>query len=73
MEKPIVDGLETEMGDRLHVIRINIQDRVGRELGPVYDFEYTPTYIFFDANGTELWRSIGEIDPQRVRNSVVQQ
>jgi hypothetical protein len=39
-------------------------------LAPVYDFEYTPTYIFFDGQGHEVWRTIGEIDPQRVRDSV---
>ncbi len=67
-----MDGLESELGPKLHVIRINIQDTVGRELAPVYNFEYTPTYIFFDARGTELWRTVGEIDPQRVRDSVAQ-
>ena len=61
------------MGTRLHILRLNIQDKVGRELAPVYDFEYTPTYIFFDANGKELWRSVGEIDVQRVRDSMPQQ
>jgi hypothetical protein len=68
-----VDGLENELSQKLHVIRINIQDQIGRELGPVYNFEYTPTYIYFDAQGNELWRTIGEIDPQRVRDSVNQQ
>ena len=65
-----MDGLESELGARLHILRVNIQDQVGRELAPVYDFEYTPTYIFFDAQGNEVWRTIGEIDPQRVRDSV---
>jgi hypothetical protein len=67
-----VDGLESELGPKLNIIRINIQDQVGRELGPVYNFEYTPTYIYFDAHGNELWRSVGDIDPQRVRDSVNQ-
>jgi thioredoxin-related protein len=68
-----VDGLETELGPKLHILRLNIQDNVGRELAPVYDFEYTPTFIFFDAQGKELWRTVGEIDPQRVRDSVANQ
>lgn len=67
-----MDGLENELGDQIYIMRINIQEQVGRELVPVYDFEYTPTYIFFDAQGREIWRSIGEIDPQRVRDSVNQ-
>lgn len=68
-----MDGLEQELGPRLRILRINIQDQVGRELAPVYDFEYTPTYIFFDSRGHELWRTVGEIDQQRVRDSVSQQ
>ncbi len=65
-----MDGIEEEMGSKLHVIRIDIQQSVGRELAPVYGFEYTPTYIFFDAKGNEVWRTIGEIDPQKVIDSV---
>ena len=65
-----MDGLDQELRGRLHILRINIQDQVGRELAPVYDFEYTPTYIFFDARGREEWRTIGEIDVSRVKQSV---
>ena len=65
-----MDGIEQELSPRLEILRINVQDNVGRELAPVYDFEYTPTYIFFDAQGHELWRTIGEIDPQEVRASI---
>jgi thioredoxin-related protein len=68
--KPVVDGLEQELGDRLLFIRLNIQEPVGRELAPVYGFESTPTFIFFDAQGNELWRSVGDFDPQRVRDSL---
>lgn len=65
-----MDGLENELAGRLDIIRVDIQQNVGRELAPVYDFEYTPTYIFFDAKGNELWRTVGEIDPQKVYDSV---
>jgi thioredoxin-related protein len=67
-----VDGLEKEMGDRLEIIRVNIQSRAGRELAPVYNFEYTPTFVFFDSQGNEGWRSIGTLDVQKVRDSVNQ-
>jgi thioredoxin-related protein len=68
--KPVVDELENELRDQLLVIRINIQEDVGRELAPVYDFEFTPTFIYFDGDGNELWREVGELDPQRVQESV---
>jgi thioredoxin-related protein len=65
-----VDGLENELGNKLLIIRLDIQQPVGRELAAAYGFEYTPTYIFFDGRGKELWRSIGEIDPQKVQDSL---
>jgi len=68
--KPIVDALEVELGDRITVIRLNIQEEVGRELAPVYGFEFTPTFIFFDAGGNELWREVGGLDTRRVRESL---
>ncbi len=68
-----MDGLERDLGSKLRILRVDVQSPVGRELAPVYNFEYTPTFIFFDAKGQELWRSIGEIDAQRVRASVASQ
>jgi len=54
----------------LHIIRLNIQEDVGRELAPVYDFTFTPTFIFFDADGQEIWREVGGLDIQKVRESL---
>lgn len=68
-----MDGIERELAGKLKVVRIDVQQNVGRELAPLYEFEYTPTYIFFDGQGSEVWRTIGEIDPRRVRDSVLGQ
>ncbi|MCE7904190.1 MAG: thioredoxin [Anaerolineae bacterium CFX3] len=68
--KPVVDGLEKELAGKLILIRLNIQESVGRELAPVYGFQYTPTFIYFDAQGNELWRQVGGLDVERVRQSV---
>ncbi len=67
-----MDGLENELGGKIIILRINIQSHVGRELAPVYNFEYTPTFIFFNPQGQESWRVVGDIDPQKVRDSVNQ-
>jgi thioredoxin-related protein len=72
LEKPVVDGLEQELGDKLSIIRIDIQSQAGRELAGVYDFEYAPTFIFFNSQGHELWRVVGDVDPQKVRDTVNQ-
>lgn len=68
--KPEVDKLEAELGEQIHIIRLNIQDSVSQELAPVYGFEFTPTFIFFDGQGVEQWRLIGSFDAQKVRDSL---
>jgi thioredoxin-related protein len=68
--RPIVDGLEREYEGRLRVLRLDVQSQVGRELAPLYGFQYTPTFILFDAAGNELWRQIGGLDAERLRQSL---
>ncbi len=65
-----MDGLEQELSGKLEIIRINLQSPVGRELAPVYGFQLTPTFIYFDAQGNELWREVGSLDPDRVRQTL---
>jgi len=65
-----VDGLEREYEGRLRVLRLDVQSQVGRELAPLYGFQYTPTFILFDAAGNELWRQIGGLDAERLRQSL---
>ena len=65
-----MDELEANLGDRIVIIRVNIQGEVGRELAPVYEFSFTPTFILFDSEGYELWREVGGLDTQQVRESV---
>ena len=65
-----MDELENELGDEITFIRLNIQEEVGRELAPIYDFEFTPTFIYFDEQGNEVWREVGGLDTQHVRESV---
>jgi thioredoxin 1 len=68
--KPTVDALEQEMGERLLVLRVDIQSETGRTLAPAYGFELTPTFIYFDAQGRERWREVGSLNVERVRTSV---
>jgi thiol-disulfide isomerase/thioredoxin len=68
--KPTVDNLEAELGSRLHIIRIDAQQSAGRELASLYGFGFTPTFLFFDGQGNELWREVGGLETQRVRDSL---
>ena len=65
-----MDGLEEELAGELMIIRVNVQERAGRELASVHKFQYTPTFILFDANGVELWRQIGGLDVEHLRASL---
>jgi thioredoxin-related protein len=68
--KPIVDGIEAQYKGRLVVIRLDIQSQTGHILAPLYGFQYTPTFILFDSRGKELWRSVGQLDPMKLRDSL---
>jgi thioredoxin-related protein len=68
--KPIVDGIEQQTKGRLVVLRVDIQSQTGRTLAPLYGFQVTPTFIFFDAQGRELWRTVGLLDAAKVSESL---
>ena len=68
--KPVVDRLEQEFAGRLLVIRVNIQEEAGMQLAPLYQFEATPTFIFFNEQGAEIWRTIGSLDETRLRQEM---
>ena len=62
--KPIVDGLTSNWGDTVAVLRLEAQTEVGQTLGARWQFRSTPTFILFDSDGRELWRAVGVLDPQ---------
>ena len=68
--QPTVDALEAELGETTHIIRVNAQETVGHDLASLYGLGFTPTFILFDANGNEVWREVGRLDPQQVRDSI---
>lgn len=68
--KPIVDGIEEDFRGVLTVIRINVQDAGSGPILAQYGFQFTPTFIFFDRNGEELWRTVGVVDPIQVSKTL---
>ena len=59
-----MDGLEKKYQGRLLVFHVDVTNPAEREVVREFGFEFTPTFIFYDAGGHELWRSIGNLDLQ---------
>ncbi len=64
-----MDGLKAEFPEKLHVLSVDVQSPLGRELARDYG-SFTPTFVFFDLQGAERWRSIGSLDAGQVRQSI---
>ena len=67
--KPIVNGLKTEFPGQLRVISVDVQSTLGRELAREYG-NFTPTFVFFDGQGQEMWRAVGKLEADQVRQSL---
>ena len=66
--RPVVDAVEREFGDRLRVIRLNVQEPAGRQLAASFRAEFTPTFLLFAPDGREVWRSVYVLDPAHLRD-----
>lgn len=65
-----VDAIEKRFAGKLVVLRVDVTDPAGRAAGLEFDFQYTPTFILFDAEGNELWRVVGNLDEERLARSL---
>lgn len=68
--EPIVNGLEREWAGSVQVVQVNIQDSSNRALIERLDARFTPTFVLFDADGEEVWRSVGAIRADEARAEV---
>lgn len=64
--KPAVDRLERDAGDRIQIIRLNIDREPGKDLLDEYGVVFTPTFVYFDASGNRLRETVGVLDYARV-------
>ena len=65
--KPVVDRLEEQYAGRLEIIRVDIQSTAGETIAQEYGLFVTPSFLFFDAQGQEAFRSAGTLDVNRIR------
>jgi hypothetical protein len=69
-QKSAVDQVEREFEGKLAVRRVDIQSPEGKKLSGQYRIERTPSFIFFNEAGEEIWRIEGKIDAARVQESL---
>ncbi len=65
-----MDGIEKDQAGKLRVLRIDVQSQTGQAIAKEMQLLYTPTFVFFDSQGAEAWRTVGRIDPQKVSESL---
>ncbi len=68
--KPIVDGIESQYAGRLTVLHVDVTQAAGREVAREFGFQFTPTFIYFGADGQELWRSVGSLNDDQLNRSM---
>lgn len=57
--KPVVDGLENELGDQAIFLRADLLGDVGDELGVRYGVGATPSFLAFDRHGKLVLKQQG--------------
>ncbi len=52
-----MDGIETEMGERARVVRVDIHGAAAEVVGRRYGISFTPTFVVFDESARERVRT----------------
>ncbi|UCH59794.1 MAG: thioredoxin family protein [Anaerolineales bacterium] len=68
--KPIVDGIERDHAGQLIVLRVDVQDPVGKIMAREQSVIATPTFILYNAQGEILWKSVGTINAKRIAEAL---
>ena len=67
---PIVNGLETEYGDRIAFQRLNVDEPEGRMAARAYRIRGHPTIVLIDPQGEILWTTVGVIPREDVVQAI---
>ena len=59
MAKPIVDGLENDLGDKAPVLRLNVQDEVGVNAARRFGVRGVPAFFVLDGQGQVVHAQVG--------------
>lgn len=68
--EPILNQLESDLADKLKVVRIDVASAAGQEFSRQLNLQFTPTFVLFNAQGQEIWRQAGGLDDDEVRRLI---
>ena len=69
MAKPVVDGIERELG-QARLVRLNVGSKKGGEIAGRYAVRRVPTLYVIDGQGEPVLWQVGRIDKKSVLDAV---
>lgn len=59
--KPVVDGLQQKYAGKVEFRRMDVNTDAAQQLANLYQVEYTPTFVFVNADGTRNDQVVGQV------------
>ena len=69
MMHPVFEGLKKQLGERVKIVKIDIDSPVNRQLVNSYQVQAVPTLMLFKA-GKMVWRQSGAMQATQIRQVI---
>ena len=69
MMHPVLEGLKKQLGERVKIVKIDIDAPVNRQLVNSYQVQAVPTLMLFKA-GKMVWRQSGAMQATQIRQVI---
>ena len=69
MMHPVLEGLKKQLGERVKIVKIDIDSPVNRQLVNSYPVQAVPTLMLFKA-GKMVWRQSGAMQATQIRQVI---
>ena len=69
MMDPVLEGLKKQLGERVKIVKIDIDSPVNRQLVNSYQVQAVPTLMLFKA-GKMVWRQSGAMQATQIRQVI---
>lgn len=66
MAKPVVDGIEREVGEQVRFVRIAVTSSTGSAIAQHFGIRGVPTLLLVDGRGSVILTQVGRLDKAQV-------